>query len=255
MLTPGIVVVDFETTGLSADWNRIIEVGAVIVRDGQVVDSFVELMHPGCRVPWEITALTGITDAMLKGKPPPEKVMPAFRQFLGDRVCVAHNAAFDSRFFMAEMQRAQLHHARPFLCTMMLARRLVDDAPDHKLGTLVRHLGLRKPDHLRAHRALDDVLMTVALWNHLTALLTARLGDRQPDFEVYHTLMKRPKAAAAKYLGQLAAKASRAAPAATAAARVRGTSDPDAPHTVRSQQGCARGSHRRDRRRRDARHP
>ncbi|OGV68056.1 MAG: hypothetical protein A3K19_27010 [Lentisphaerae bacterium RIFOXYB12_FULL_65_16] len=205
MLTPGIAVIDFETTGLSADWNRIIEVGAVIVRDGTVVDSFVELMHPGCRLPWEITELTGITDAMLKGKPPPEKVMPAFREFLGDRVCVAHNAGFDSRFFFAEMKRARLEHDRPFLCTMMLARRLVDDALDHKLGTLAGHLKLNKPANLRAHRALDDVLMTVALWNRLTALIAEQTGGRQPDFNVYHTLMKRPKAAAAKYLRELAA--------------------------------------------------
>ncbi len=55
----------------------------------RIRDSFVELMHPGCRLPWEITALTGITDAMLKGKPPPEEVMPSFHKFLGDRVCVA----------------------------------------------------------------------------------------------------------------------------------------------------------------------
>jgi len=204
MLTPGIAVIDFETTGLSADWCRIIEVGAVIVREGRVVDSFVELMHPGCRLPWEITALTGITDAMLMGKPSPEEVMPAFRQFLGNRVCVAHNASFDSRFFFAEMKRARLEHDRPFLCTMMLARRLMADAPNHKLGTLVRHLQLDSPANLRAHRALDDVLMTVALWNRLTALLAERLGDRPPDYDVYHTLMKRPKAAALKYLAQLA---------------------------------------------------
>ena len=111
---------------------------------------------------------------------------------------------------------------------MMLARRLIEDAPDHKLGTLVRHLKLNKPAHLRAHRALDDVLMTVALWNHLTALLTERIGSRQPDFEVYSTLMKRPKAAAAKYLCQLAAASCQSASAGAGPAGRTGLAGADA---------------------------
>ena len=82
-------VIDFETTGLSADYCRIIEVAAVIVKNGEVADSFVELMHPGCRLPFIITGLTGITDAMLKGKPKPEAVMPKLKDFIGDRHCVA----------------------------------------------------------------------------------------------------------------------------------------------------------------------
>ncbi|MFZ2657020.1 MAG: 3'-5' exonuclease, partial [Victivallales bacterium] len=65
-------VIDFETTGLGADCCRVIEVAAVIVRDGEVADSFVQLMHPGCRLPYFITDLTGITDEMLRGKPSPE---------------------------------------------------------------------------------------------------------------------------------------------------------------------------------------
>ena len=206
MLTRGIAVIDFETTGLSAGYDRVIEVAAVIVREGKVIDSFVELMHPGRRVPWEITQLTGITDAMLRGRPAPEAVMPALRDFLGDRVCVAHNASFDSRFFTAEMQRARLDHDRPFLCTLMLARRLLSGTPDHKLGTLARHLKLDKPANARAHRALDDVLITVSLWQHLTALITERTGGHPPDFGVYQTLMKRSKAAADKFLKALAEK-------------------------------------------------
>ena len=74
------------------------------------------------------------------------------------------------------MERAGLPDERPFLCSMKLARRLVPEAPSRRLGTLVHHLFLETPDSSRAHRALDDVLMTVALWNHLTARLRHRLG-------------------------------------------------------------------------------
>lgn len=198
-------VIDFETTGLSAGWDRVIEVGAVIVCKGEVVDTFVQLMHPGTRIPAFITGLTGISDAMVRGQPPPEAVMPKLRHFLADRPCVAHNAAFDARFFFAEMERAGLPDDRPFLCSMKLARRLVPEAPNHRLGTLVHHLFLDTPDGSRAHRALDDVLMTVALWNHLTARLCHRLGGRVPDLAVYHTLMRKSKAGAEAYLQKLAA--------------------------------------------------
>ena len=194
-----LAVIDFETTGLSAGRDRIIEVGAVILRDGGVADSFVQLMHPGFPIPSFITGLTGISNAMVRDMPPPEEVMPGLRQFLDRHPCLAHNASFDSRFLAAEMARAGLGHERPFLCSMRLARRLVTDAPNHRLGTLVEHLGLRPPDGCRAHRALDDVLMTVALWNHLADDLTNRLG-RTPDFAFCHRLMTRPKAAVAKFL-------------------------------------------------------
>ncbi|MFA4945304.1 MAG: 3'-5' exonuclease [Lentisphaeria bacterium] len=201
-------VIDFETTGLSAGWDRTIEVGAAIVRDGEVVATFAQLMHPGFPIPTFITGLTGITNAMVRGQPPPEAVMPELHRFLAGHTCVAHNAAFDARFFAAEMARAGLAHERPFLCTMRLARRLVPEAPNHQLGTLVRHLRLETPAGTRAHRALDDVLMTVALWNHLAALVGERLGAPPPP-EILAALMKKSKAAAAAWLCKLAAPSAR----------------------------------------------
>lgn len=197
-------VLDFETTGLSAGWHRVIEVGAAIMCNGEVVDTFVQLMHPGTRIPAFITGLTGISDAMVRGQPPPEAVMPKLKRFLDQRPCIAHNAAFDARFFFAEMERAGLPHERPFLCSMKLARRLVPEAPNHRLGTLARHLFLETPGGSRAHRALDDVLLTVALWNHLTARLRRRLGDVPPDLAVFRALMGKSKAGAEAYLQKLA---------------------------------------------------
>jgi len=199
-----LVFIDFETTGLSPDYDRAIEVAAAIVRGGEVMDTFAQLMYPGHRIPSFITSLTGITDAMLKGKPKPEAVMPELREFIGDRACVAHNASFDSGFYHAEMSRAKTAHERDFFCTMKLSRRLVEGSPDHKLGTLIRHLRLPKPEEGNCHRALYDVLLTVELWKHLEGVVSDKLGGKTPGHEVYHALMKKPKAGVQKYLDKLA---------------------------------------------------
>ena len=199
-MTDVVAVIDFETTGMRAGPDRIIEVGAAILCDGVVIATFSELMDPGFRIPYFITSLTGITDAMVRGKPRPEAVMPRLREFLGDHPCVAHNAGFDQRFFSSEMDRAGHGHERPFLCSVLLARRLVRDAPNHKLGDLARHLGLRPPPGMRAHRALADVLLTCQLWNHLCRELRHRLGDRKPDLDLLRSMMRIPKAKVDSFL-------------------------------------------------------
>ena len=195
-------VIDFETTGLGADYCRVIEVAAVIVRNGEVADSFVELMHPGCRLPYIITDLTGITDTMLKGKPKPESVMPKLKDFIGDRHCIAHNASFDSGFYHAEMNRAGIAHDRTFFCTMKLSRRLILDSPRHKLSTLADHLNLPRPEEGKCHRALYDVLLTVELWKHIERIIIKRIG-KAPDQEIYQTIMKKSKGAVPKYLDKI----------------------------------------------------
>lgn len=199
-------VIDFETTGLGPPADRIIEVGAVLVRDGAIVGTFDELMDPGFTIPPFITSLTGITNAMLRGRPRPEAMMPRLRGFLGDHVCIAHNASFDRRFFCAEMELAGEAHERPFLCSMLLSRRLVPEVRSHKLGALVQHFGLGVPEGMRAHRALADALMTVGLWQRLMADLQARIG-RQPEPEVVAAISRKPKAAVPAYLATLAAPA------------------------------------------------
>ena len=103
-----VVIIDFETTGLSPYYERIIEVGAVIVKGKRVIDSFSELMHPGRSIPYFITQLTGISNSMVKGRPSPEKIMPRLKKFVGDRVILTHNASFDSKFLYSEMERAGL---------------------------------------------------------------------------------------------------------------------------------------------------
>ena len=197
-----IAIIDFETTGMRAGFDRIIEVGAVLVEGDAIVGTFSELMHPGCWIPSFITSLTGITNAMVAGKPAPEQVMPALYAFLGERPCLAHNAAFDQRFYAAEMQRAEIAHERPFLCSVLLARRLIHDAPSHRLGALVDHLGLTVPDGMRAHRALADALMTARLYLHLRARVQEHLGGQAPGMDLLQALQRAPKAKARAILDQ-----------------------------------------------------
>jgi DNA polymerase-3 subunit epsilon len=200
-----LAVIDFETTGMMPGPDRIIEVGAVIVRDGVVAETFATLMDPGCRIPGFITGLTGITTAMVRGKPKPEAVMPDLRAFLGDLPCLAHNASFDRRFFTAEMERAGHAHDRPFLCSVLLARRLVEGAPSHRLGALVEHLGLELPPGHRAHRALGDALMTAQLWLRLLATVSDRLGT-EPSCALLERLMRVPRAQVSRWLAEQAGR-------------------------------------------------
>jgi DNA polymerase III subunit epsilon len=199
-------VIDFETTGLSPRFDRIIEVGVVLVRNHTVVDTFSELMDPGFRIPSYITELTGISTAMVKGKPAPEQVMPKLREIIGDCPCVVHNASFDRGFFESEMNRAGVFCEPPFLCSMLLARRLVQDSSSHKLGTLVEHLSLAKPSGMRAHRALADCLMTVELWKYLIQCIHLRLPGYQLDVNFIGQLSRTPKANVETFLYRSASR-------------------------------------------------
>ena len=158
-----VVVLDFETTGLSPNQgDRAIEIGAVRIEQGRVVDRFQELMNPGFRISRFIENYTGIANAQLKSAPPCEEVMDRFADFIGDDNLVAHNASFDSRFLDAELQRLSRSYAGSFACSMLIARRLYQQAPNHKLGTLVEYKNI--PTDGVFHRALADTEMTARLW-------------------------------------------------------------------------------------------
>ncbi|MBW3657681.1 MAG: DEDD exonuclease domain-containing protein [Actinobacteria bacterium] len=154
------VVVDLETTGLSPTADRITEIGAVKVRFGEVLGEFHTLVHPGRSIPSAITTVTGITDAMVRGAPAIDAVLPAFLEFARDTVLVAHNARFDVSFLDAELERRgypRLDH--PVVDTAKVARRLLrDEVRDCRLATLARHLKART---MPEHRALADARATV----------------------------------------------------------------------------------------------
>lgn len=170
-----IAVIDFETTGISPDrGDRATEVAIVLVEDGRLVDRFQSLMNAGVPVPAFITQLTGISNAMLATAPPAAEVMRQASRFVGDAPLVAHNAAFDRRFWVGELSRLGLPAPQPFACTMLLSRRLYPQAPNHKLGTLVDYHGL--PRSGAAHRALADAEMAAALLLRIQDDLRRRHG-------------------------------------------------------------------------------
>ncbi len=158
-----VVVFDFETTGLSPNLgDRAIEIGAVRIESGRVTDRFQELMNPGFRVNSFIESYTGITNQLLVEATPSEKVMKAFSNFIGNDNLVAHNASFDKRFLEAEFQRIGRSHNGGIACSMLVARRIYQQAPNHKLGSLVAYRNIQAEDVF--HRALADSEMTARLW-------------------------------------------------------------------------------------------
>src|SRR5512137_2642794 len=103
------IVFDLETTGLSPrKGHRVIEIGAVALENGEIVEEFATLIDAGVTIPATVQAIHGITDEMLDGQPPPEEVFPSFSHFIGESVLVAHNAAFDIRFLRHEFARLKM---------------------------------------------------------------------------------------------------------------------------------------------------
>jgi DNA polymerase III epsilon subunit family exonuclease len=150
----GFVFVDLETTGLRSRNDRIIEVaGLRVATGGEVVGAFHELVACDFPVPSFITAITGITDDMLIGKPPIEAVLPRFFDFLSDLPVVAFNAPFDMGFLRVGAERMGRQLRNPSLCALQLARRKLPDLLSHRLEAVADHLGF---DIEQSHRALDD---------------------------------------------------------------------------------------------------
>lgn len=187
-----VAVIDFETTGLSpAQGDRATEIAAVLLRDGVVVDHYQSLMNSGVRIPPYIEELTGISTAMVSSAPAAAKVMREVSDFVGDHPLVAHNASFDCKFWDAELDRIERSRRQQFACSMLLARRLLPQAPSHKLGTLIEFAKL--PVAGRSHRALADAQMAASLLTHLEGELRRRYRLREVSHELLRQIQKTPK--------------------------------------------------------------
>jgi DNA polymerase III subunit epsilon len=207
MLYPGgdheVVVLDFETSGMSPDHgDRAIEIGAVLLREGVIVDRYQSLMNPGRRVNSFIEAYTGITNEMLSAAPQASKVMAEFADFIGDTPLVAHNASFDRRFLDAELGHIGRRRKQDFGCSLLVARRLYPEAPNHKLETLIRHKGL--PVDGRFHRAMADSEMTASLWMRMVSDLQSICGLSRISFELMRDLGGIARKKVSTYLEKLA---------------------------------------------------
>ena len=197
-----IVVLDFETTGISPDdGDRAIEIGAVKIREGRILERFQSLMNPGVRVNQFIENYTGISNQMVQDAPDACRVMSDFADFIGDIPLVAHNASFDRRFLNAEFARIGQKGRDNFGCSMLISRRVYPDAPNHKLETLVRYKDLQTDGTF--HRALADAEMTAHLWVNMADDLRSLYGFDEVSFSLMRDLAKVPKAQVGPYLLRL----------------------------------------------------
>lgn len=155
------VVFDIETTGLSPEKEKITEIGAVKIREGQVIECFSSLVNPACPIPNRISELTGITDDMVKDAPFIEEVLPKFINFIQDSILVAHNAKFDSAFIKNQAALMNIQIINPILDTLALSRMCLPHLKKHRLNDLAKHYNVKLRNH---HRALEDAQATAEIF-------------------------------------------------------------------------------------------
>ena len=162
------VAFDLETTGLVAGQDRIIEIGAVVMRAGKEVERYQTFVDPERTLERKIIDLTGITDEMLVGAPKIEEVLPEFLKFVGDRVLVAHNSKFDTGFIRAECSRLGYPYAFTDVDTLSLSQQLLPQLNKYKLDVVAKALTLPNFNH---HRAADDANICGLIFAKLIPML------------------------------------------------------------------------------------
>ncbi len=151
-----IVCFDIETTGLKVTREAITEIGAVVLKNGKITETFQTFVNPGRRLTPEIIGLTGITDAMLADAPSLKEALTAFLQFVNGRVLAAHNAEFDISFIRAGCRKVGLEFEPTYIDSLILAQNLLPELHKYKLDIVAEHLDLPAFNH---HRASDDAGM------------------------------------------------------------------------------------------------
>lgn len=182
------VVFDLETTGFSSIRDRIIEIGAVKVVNGEITDSFSTFVNPGRPIPFEITQLTSITDEMVIDYPDIETILPQFLEFVGDAVLVAHNAGFDVGFIEQNCRNQGIASQFTYVDTVALARVLLPTLSKYKLNIVAKALNISLENH---HRAVDDAGATAEIFVKFVEMLRERgidtlkelnhFGDMNPN--------------------------------------------------------------------------
>jgi DNA polymerase-3 subunit epsilon len=194
-----LVVLDFETTGLSPDQgDRAIEIGAVRLVNGEVKDQFQALMNPGFRVTSFIADYTGINNEMLAEANSCKTVMSDFYEYIGSDNLIAHNASFDKRFLDAEFLRLGKSFQGQFACSLLMSRRIFQEAESHKLGNLIRFANIESSGDF--HRALYDAQMTSQLWLAMLEDIGDRYGYYDLSFNQIQQICKTPKQSINKLL-------------------------------------------------------
>ena len=165
------VVFDLETTGFSPETNRIIEIGAVKVQNGKIVDKFSTFVNPQVPIPFRIEQLTSINDSMVIDAPVIADILPEFMKFCEGCVMVAHNADFDMSFIKKNCQRLDIPCKPTIVDTVALARVLLPNLNRFKLDTVAKALGVSLENH---HRAVDDAGCTAEIFVKFIEMLRER---------------------------------------------------------------------------------
>ena len=179
-----LAIVDVETTGTSAPYDRIIEVAVLVVAKGKLIDTYCRLIDPETPISYHIEKLTGITNQELSRAPTFADLKDEIFELLDGRILVAHNARFDYGFLRKEFERHGVDFSTKCLCTARLSRMLFPEYRRHGLDSLIGRFGF---ECTRRHRALDDALV---LW-HFLQTLKDRFGKRDLG-QVLETILKSP---------------------------------------------------------------
>ncbi|MGM0378514.1 MAG: PolC-type DNA polymerase III [Bacillota bacterium] len=165
------IIFDIETTGLNRIKDEITEIGAVKIRNKQIIERFSTFVKPDKKIPQKIVELTRITNEMVENERPISEVLPEFLDFIGDRPVVAHNAKFDISFIRREAINNDLEFDPVILDTLSLSRMLLKDIKRHRLKTVARHLKVDLEGH---HRAINDASATALIFIKLLKRLEKR---------------------------------------------------------------------------------
>ncbi|MBR5219024.1 MAG: PolC-type DNA polymerase III [Clostridia bacterium] len=173
-----IVIFDTETTGISAKNGGLTEIGAVVVKGGEITERFSTFVNPGVHIPEKITEITGIDDSMVADAPAPAEAVSAFIEFCAGRPVAAHNAVFDMGFIRETVIQAGLTFSPGCLDTLPLCRALLPDQKKHGLEAMSKFFNVPNPSH---HRAVNDAEVLAGIWIGCIPLLREKgvenLGD------------------------------------------------------------------------------
>ena len=177
-LSQTFVVFDLETTGFSNKNDKITEIGAVKVKNFEIVDRFNELINPEKDISYKVQELTGITNDLIKDKPTIEEILPRFMEFIGDSVLVAHNAEFDIGFINQKCKEMNIEFKNKSVDTLMLSRILLPHLKRFKLNNLTKELGVPLHNH---HRAVDDAAATAQIFIKFLDMLEKKGAKKLSD--------------------------------------------------------------------------
>ncbi|MBX9769335.1 MAG: VRR-NUC domain-containing protein [Bdellovibrionales bacterium] len=178
-------VVDIETTGGSANFHRITEIGALKIQNGKIIDEFQTLINPCRPIPRSITQITGITNEMVRNAPQFSEIAMRFQDFTRDTIFVAHFVRFDYGFIQSEFQRMNLQFVRPLLCTCAGMKKAYPGLPSYSLKNLTEHFHITMEQH---HRALSDARAAA----QLLLLMNAQRDSKEQGLDFRTKTMQIP---------------------------------------------------------------